>query len=125
MDTTDVKMILDSIKDLKKDFDEKFRNISAMLNKNMDATNNQAIKNERHAAKIETIEKNVTELWERIHKHEDHISGIDKKIETHLSSENTEEKGKMKNFNWINLITPLILTAGLFIIGIMISNNKP
>jgi hypothetical protein len=86
-----------------------------ILNKNIDATNYQALKNERNATKIENIERNITELWARIHKTEDYLSKLDKSIETHLSSENTEKEEKTKKFNWANLIVPITVTVLLSI----------
>lgn len=119
-----IKLILDSIKDLKKDVDDKFRNMTDILNKNIDATNYQALKNERNATKIETIERNITELWARIHKTEDYLAKLDKNIETHLSSESTEKEEKTKKFNWTSLVAPIVVTVIIAIFTLIVQEFK-
>jgi hypothetical protein len=120
----DLKIILDSIKDFKTDMDKKLDTLGTKLDDNVKSTGEQATKIAVLGAKQDTTEKNITKLWDEIDSIRIGQAEVNTKIETHLSGEKTEKDVKKTNFNWINLLTPLLVTIGLAIIGIIIGGKK-
>ena len=124
MQDQNTALIIDTIKALRTDFDNRFTQLDDKMSQIGRDNSDHAVQIGVLSEKYNTLERNNTKIWETIDTFRTEQAVLKKDLEVHATSttaaDNAAEKVTDRGFSWANLLTPAVLTIGLFVLGYLI-----